>query len=360
MPQRSRWLAFAIICCAGCNLPSTLRTESWVRITDKLSAEVNVKGMQMQPKEAVRRVIVEGSASNRAVALIDIDGLLTNHNLTGAFSEGDNPVALLREKLKATESDPTVQAVVLRINSPGGGVTACDIMRQELLGFKQRSGLPVVACLMDLGTGGAYYVASAADEIVAHPTTVTGGVGVVINLYNLADVMGAGNIYAQSVKSGKHIDMGSLLGEVNKDSKALLQAMSDEFHQRFQHIVQQSRGQINVADATNFDGRVFTAHEALQRGFIDQIGYLDNAVAAAVGRNPAACVPGGNDSGKKISLVMYKRPTDPAFTPYAVTANVPLQSTLLPLSVPGLDRSRLPTFLYLWQPDPTIEALGGI
>jgi protease IV len=320
-------------------------------MTDRLAADVNVKGtMQSVPKEAMQRVLVEGCANGPSIALIDVDGLLVNHNLTGAFSEGDNPVSALREKLRAIEKDKSVKAVVLRINSPGGGVTASDIMHQEVIAFKKRSSLPVVACLMDLATGGAYYLATAADEIVAHPTTVTGGVGVVINLYNLSDVMGTGNIYSQSVKSGKYIDMGSLLDVINKDSKALLQSMTDEFHERFQHIACDSRSKIDKREATNFDGRVFTAHEAVERGFIDQIGYLDHAVEIASRR-------AGLSDG---SVVMYHRPNDTAHSMYAITPNIPLQSSILPLSVPGLDRSRLPTFLYLWQPDPTIEKIGGI
>jgi len=145
---------------------------------------------------------VDGEPCGAKIALVDVDGLLVNNNLVGPGSLGDNPVAAFREKLQAIAADREVAAVVVRINSPGGGVTATDLMWQELQAFRRRTGLPVVACLLDLGTGGAYYLATAADAIFAHPTTVTGGIGVIINIYNLQQTMAWVNAFNQSIKSG--------------------------------------------------------------------------------------------------------------------------------------------------------------
>src|SRR4051794_39264383 len=126
-------------------------------------------------------------ASSPAVAVIDVDGVLLNTNFSGLSSAGEIPVSLFRERLDAVACDQCVRAVVVRINSPGGGVTASDIMWHDLSAFRERTGLPVVACLMDVGAGGAYYLATAADQIVAHPTSVNGGIGVILNVYNLQD-----------------------------------------------------------------------------------------------------------------------------------------------------------------------------
>jgi protease-4 len=238
---------------------------------------------------------------------------------------------------------------VLRINSPGGGVAASDMMWHDLATFKQRRCVPVVACLMDLGTGGAYYLATAADHIVAHPTTVTGGMGVILNLYNLQDMMAQFNVIATPIRSGDHVDMGSPVRAMSPDSRKILQDMADEFHHRFETVVQQSRLAHDPRRSEDFDGRVFTAQQALDRGLIDQIGYLDDAISAAKAMAKL----------KSAQVVIYHRNSDRGRNAYATTPNVPLQSALLPLSVPGLDRSRLPTFLYLWQADPTLEKLGG-
>ncbi|MCS6851310.1 MAG: S49 family peptidase [Gemmataceae bacterium] len=284
------------------------------------------------------------------VAVIDVDGLLLNADLTGLYSLGENPVSLFREKLDAAAADPAVAAIVVRINSPGGGVTASDIMRRDLEVFRTRTGRPVVACLLDVGTGGAYYLATASDAILAHPTTITGGIGVILNLYNLREAMGYFNVRSQFIKSGPLIDMGSSAVNLSDEVRQLLQSIADEFHQRFRHTVIQGRPSVDPKEPTTFDGRVFTASQALERRLIDRIGYLDDAVQLA---RQLAQVPEG-------PVVVYRRRNDPAYSPYAITPNVPLQgSPMVPFSIPGLDRTRLPSFLYLWQPEATLEKLGG-
>src|SRR5205814_8036983 len=130
-----------------------------------------------------------------------------------------------------------VCAVVVRINSPGGGAAASDMMWRELYAFREKTGRPVVACLMDLGTSGAYYLATAADRILAHPLTVTGGVGVVLNLYNLRDFMSTFNIIYQSVKAGEHFEDASMTNALSPEAKDLLQKMADEFYDRFKAVV---------------------------------------------------------------------------------------------------------------------------
>lgn len=288
--------------------------------------------------------VIPGSDPCRKVALIDVDGLLLNRNLTGLLSAGENPVDVFREKLDLAAADPQICAVVLRINSPGGSATATDIMWRDLCVFRAKAGRPVVACLMDSGTGGAYYLACAADRIVAHPTTITGGIGVIFNLYDLQDTLATYNILSQSIKSGERIDMGSPVRQMTDESREILEQTAASLHQRFRNVVRQGRSLKIPDNAPIFDGRILTAQTALEHGLIDSIGYLDDAVAnaAAMGGCPDA------------QTVILRRRKDVARTPYAVTPNTPLQQDLLPLSLPGLDRSKLPAFLYLWQPDPTI------
>jgi protease-4 len=280
---------------------------------------------------------------------LDVDGLLLNADFTGLGSLGENPVALFRERLDAIGSDPCVAAVVVRINSPGGGVTATDIMWHDLQQFKRCTGVPVVACLMDLGTGGAYYLATAADQIIAHPTAVTGGIGVILNHYNLQDAMAQFNVVGAPIKAGKNIDLGTPIAPLGDEQRKVLQAMADEFHERFKQVVTQGRPEVDPELKTNFDGRVFTAEQARERRLVDAIGYLDDAIEMARGLAHAPCP----------DIVFYHRANDPARSPYAITPNIPLQNSVIPLSLPGFDRTRLPSFLYLWQSEPTMEKAVG-
>src|SRR5262245_19485795 len=108
----------------------------------------------------------------KKVALIDVEGLIVNARSSGRFGSGENPVTLFRQRLDAAADDKNVVAVVLRINSTGGGVTASDMMYQDLVRFRRDTHKPVVACMMDVAASGGYYLAMGADRVYAHPTTV--------------------------------------------------------------------------------------------------------------------------------------------------------------------------------------------
>jgi protease IV len=339
-------LGFALAAAQGClSIPDPI----------KLQVDGDVSG-QIAPTEPQQPVSPSLLPYHRAnpkdslVAVVDVDGLLLDADASGLGSWGENPVSVFRERLDAIEANPRVRAVVLRIHSSGGSVTATDIMWHDLQNFRLRAHLPVVACLMDVATGGAYYLATASDSIVAQPTSVTGAIGCILNIYNLQDLMAQFNIAGIPVKSGKNIDLGTPIKALDPDGRKVLQAMADEFHHRFREVVTRSRPHVDSDLETTFDGRVFTASQALELGLIDEIGYLDDAVARA--RRLAGI-------SRNAEIVFYHRQGDPGLSPYSVTPNIPLQDKLLPVNVPGLNRSRLPSFLYLWEIDPTVEAING-
>jgi len=335
------WFLLVLVGLAGCKHPIQLCTNNKVAIEPPppvASTEpLYVMPLRSEPCAACR------------IAVVDVDGLLLNANMAGLYSHGENPVALFREKLDCIERDCRISAVVLRINSPGGGVTASDIMWHDLTAFKSRTHRPVVACLMDCGTGGSYYLATAADYIMAHPTAITGGMGVILNTYNLQDLMAQFNILGVPVKSGENTDLGTPVKRMSDQQRQILQQMADEYHARFQRIVQQARPQHPASATDDFDGRVFTAQQAQEKGLVDGIGYLDDAIESARQMS----------GGGPIEVVLLHRLLDKAHNPYAITPNVPIQNSIIPTSLPGLDRTRLPTFLYVWQPEPTVERASG-
>ena len=143
------------------------------------------------------------------IALIDVEGMIVNAPTGNLFTAGDNPVSLFRERLDAAAQDRRVKAVVLHINSPGGAVTASDVMYRELVNFREETGKPVVACLMDVAASGGYYLALGCDRIYAHPTTVTGSIGVIMNLYNAHGLLQFVGVKGEAIKSGRNKDLGS-------------------------------------------------------------------------------------------------------------------------------------------------------
>ena len=282
------------------------------------------------------------------VCVVDVDGLLVNKNLSGMGSFGENPVALFREKLDCIATDPSVAAIVLRINSTGGGVTAADMMSRDLAQIRAQSNVPIVACVMDVGAGGAYYLASGADAIVAHPTSLVGGIGVILNVYNMEDSMGQFGVVSIPIKSGDRIDIASPERMMEEDERDLLQGIADEFHQRFIDRVNSSRKHPIAKELA--DGRVITGEQALVAGLVDQVGYLDDAIVLA---RQLARLP------QDAPIVMLRRDNDRAYTLFDVTPNTPTMSSILPLKMPGIERSSLPTYLYLWQPEPSHITSSG-
>jgi protease-4 len=334
--------------CFGCAQPLRVDTHATVEGAGDITARL-APTPQLRPVTATGLPHHPQNPRAAKVAVVDVDGLLLNTDATGLGSWGENTVSVFRERLDAITCDPRVCAVVVRINTPGGSVTATDIMWRDLCAFKQHTGLPVIACLMDVAAGGGYYLATAADAIVAHPTSVTGGIGCILNVYNLQDLMAQFNILGTPIKAGGNIDLGSPIKSLSDDKRKILQEMADEFHARFREVVVKQRPGVDPNLATTFDGRVFTSGQARDLHLVDEIGYLDNAVARA---RSLAGVDYAN-------VIFYRRRDDPPLSLYSITPNVPLQKGIVPINIPGLDRSKLPCFLYLWQIEPSAEVAIG-
>jgi protease-4 len=340
----------------GCAQPLHVDTRSQVQAFADVNGNINgnIKA-ELSPTPRLRPVEASSLPHRKfdpnapIVAVVDVDGLLLNSDATGLGSWGENPVSAFRERLDAVECDHRVRAMVVRINSPGGSVTATDIIWRDLMAFKQRTCLPVVACMMDVSAGDGYYLATATDSIVAHPTSVTGGIGCILNVYNLEDLMAQFNILGVPIKSGANIDLGSPIKVLTDEKRKLLQDMADEFHARFRDVVLQRRPNVDPKIESTFDGRIFTASKAKELNLVDHIGYLDNAVATARSMAGVNCA----------NVVFYHRREDQALSQYSITPNTPLQKDIIPINVPGLDRSKLPCFLYLWQMEPTSEPRMG-
>jgi len=277
------------------------------------------------------------------VVIIDVDGLLMNQSERTFFGPGENPVSLFVEKFDRAQADSDVKAVVLRINSPGGSVTASDIMYNRVMQFRRNKGVPVVAMIADVGASGGYYIACGADTILAHPTSVTGSIGVIVQLVSFAELMEKFGIDAQAVTSGRFKDMGSPLKPLEKEDLALVQSMVDDFYERFVGVVQTGRPSLDKdAVRTLADGRVYTGQQARTAGLVDDLGYMTDAIAEAKKRSGAS----------RVKVVLYHRPLGFRPNAYAAadvpTPNATSQINLFNVSLPSLLELGRPQFLYLW------------
>ena len=292
--------------------------------------------------QTLREKIVQrdpGWISER-IALIEISGILMNAHEPGFFSEGEHPVSLFVEHLAAAAADSRVKAVVLRINSPGGTVTASDILYEEIRAFKKKTGKPVVAFFQDVAASGGYYLACAADEIIAQRTSVTGSIGVIMQMVDVSSTMSKLGISADAIKSGPYKDTGSPLREMRPEERMIFQGLVDNFYGQFVDVVCSGRPKLTREQVLNLaDGRVYVAEQALEAGLVDRIGSLQDAICVAKER-----------AGIKAALtVRYIRPM--SWTPniYAQSPAPPPSWTinLINVHVPFYWTKR-PTFMYIW------------
>jgi len=290
--------------------------------------------------QPLREQTVEGTGAGK-VLLMDLSGVISEEPLIslGAQAPRVSILARVREELKKAEDDDRIQALVVRINSPGGTATASDILYRELSAFKARKKIPVVAAIMDVGASGGYYVALAADTIVAHPTTVTGSIGVVMLTLNAEGLLQKVGIAPLAIKSGAKKDMGSPFRGLSDEERQIFQGVIDDLYGRFVSLIAKERRMPEDKVRVFADGRIYTARQAKELGLVDRVGYLEEAVEAA---KQAARL-------SEARVVMYHRPREYRSNIYSGTpVPEPIQPSLLQLSSlligPG------PRFLYLWWP----------
>jgi protease-4 len=275
------------------------------------------------------------------VAIIEVEGMLMNAKGGGLLQPTENHVSRFVQEFDRAAKDEAVKAVVLRVNSPGGTVTASDIMYQTVVRFRQQTHKPVVASLQDVAASGAYYVSCGSDTIIAHPTSIVGSIGVIFNAFSFAGTMEKIGAKSEAIKSGPLKDMGSPFRELDPQSRQVMQGLVDEYYHRFVSIVTTNRGlKDDEKVKLTTDGRVFSGEQAAQLGLVDRTGLLDDAIAEAKKR--------GNAPNAKV--VLYRRPFGYSGSIYAQNPTPQPQATVLELNVPGLN-DRLPTgFYYLWMP----------
>jgi protease-4 len=274
------------------------------------------------------------------VALVDLEGLIVDAERGRLLGGGENPVSTFTESLERAEKDRRVKGVLVRVNSPGGTVTASDMVYREILQFKERSGKPVVVLMGEVAASGGYYVSCAADEILAYPTTITGSIGVIIQTFNFTDGMHKIGIHADAITSGPNKAMGSPFQPMPAEQRALLQGIVDEFYANFLGVVETGRGKLTGAELRKWiaDGRVITGARAAEVGVVDGLGDLRSAFDAAKRRARI-------DAAR---LVKYHRPIEHVGSAYAA-APAGAQLNLFQLNLGDLPGTGT-GFYYLWDP----------
>jgi protease-4 len=230
-------------------------------------------GISSQDDGLVEKVLFEGAKSKK-IAILTIEGVID-----------DRQADWFRRQIERAEQDIRIQALMVRIVSPGGSVSSSDQIHYYISRFKERTGKPVLAFMQTIAASGGYYAAVACDEIMAEPTVITGSIGVIMNHLVIKDLLEQKlGINPVTLKSGPHKDWPSMFNETTDEEKQyLMDKILMPAYDRFVQLVAAGRSEVltETQVLSLADGSIFTAPEALDKKLIDEIGYLDDAVAKA-------------------------------------------------------------------------------
>ncbi|MCP4253366.1 MAG: signal peptide peptidase SppA [Candidatus Scalindua sp.] len=300
-----------------------------------------VKGALTTPveDESTRKLtetIIGGSGTDK-ILLIPLKGVITGQSAKRFLQETPSIVDSVKQQLEQAQNDNDIKAVILEINSPGGGITASDIIYKKVLEFKEETDKKVIVCMQDVAASGAYYISAAADKIISHPTTITGSIGVIMPLINIASLVEKYGIEDNSIKSGDMKSIGSPLKKMTDAERKILYDIVDEMYTRFVDIIAVGRN-MTIEDVKRLaDGRIYTGRQALENGLVDQLGYIDDAIILA--KN----IAGLNEA----KVIKYKRMFNLAEIFEGSMDNL-FGNRTIKFSLHASADNDFPGFMYLW------------
>ena len=205
----------------------------------------------------------EYTSSNANIGIVEIDGMILSSKK-------------IIQNIKTFRDKESIKAIILRIDSPGGGIGPSQEIYREII--KAKTDKKIITSMGSVAASGGYYIASATNGIIANPGTITGSIGVIMEYANIMEIAKKIGISPIVIKSGKYKDMGSPLRELQDSEKKILQDLVDELHIQFVNDVAKARN-IDVQTTTILaDGRIYTGEKALDLKLIDRLGNLDDAV----------------------------------------------------------------------------------
>lgn len=289
--------------------------------------------------DPLKEYLIEGDTEGK-VLMIPVFGIISDIPSKGMIFTQPSMVQDIVSQLQLAEKDPEIKAVLFKIDSPGGSVTASDILYHEIKSFKERTGVKVASVIMNVAASGGYYMALPSDLIVSHPTSMTGSVGVIFlqpKFYELMDKIGVG---VSANTSGENKDMGSPFRETTDAEEKIFQSLTDTLGKRFIDLVVAHRQVSPEALKDVASARIYLADEALALGLIDEIGYIDDAIF----RTKEIA-----DLDENSKVVVYRRveyPDDNLYNTQARTGS--MNSPLIDLGLPDTSFLNRAGFYYLW------------
>lgn len=210
-----------------------------------------------------------------AVAVVRVEGTILSGDNTNSSTDAVSGTVI--SQLEAAAADPTIKAIILRVDSPGGSVTGSAQIWEAISEMEK----PVVASMAGVAASGGYYVSAPADYIIARPDTLTGSLGVIMTLYDATELIEKAGIKVIDITSGENKAIGSLFAEMTPEQRQILEDLTTESYTEFVRVIAEGRNMSETDVLALADGRVYSGRQALENGLIDALGDFDQAVQKA-------------------------------------------------------------------------------
>ncbi|CAH0163189.1 signal peptide peptidase SppA [Peribacillus frigoritolerans] len=268
---------------------TTLFTADTENIIDELFAS----------ESAFYEEVIEGDDYTNVIAVFDVEGTIQDTGEASLLSSATYNHRAFMDKLKMAEENDDIKGIILRVNSPGGGVVESAEIHEKILDIKKVK-KPVYVSMGSMAASGGYYISAPADKIYASPETMTGSLGVIMHGYNYEKLAKKYGVEFETIKSGPHKDIMSPTREMTGEEREILQNMINNSYDQFVKVIADGRGMTEKEVREIADGRIYDGRQAKENHLIDDFGHLDDVIAAMktdIGKKDAQVIRYTDEAG---------------------------------------------------------------
>lgn len=273
-----RWLALGVaalllITSIGVNALSAMLSRDFTSVFEEMMATSG-------SNSAMEYVIEEGNLSKR-IAVLTVDGVIQDTGpASSLFATAGYNHQFFMDQLEMIKADDTVQGVVLKVNSPGGGVVESAHIYDKIMEIKEERNIPIYVSMGGMAASGGYYISAPADKIFVNRETMTGSIGVIFSALNYGEFAEKYGFEFTTIKTGPYKDMGSATRDMTEEEVAIFQEMANDSYETFVDVIEQGRGMTEAEVKKVADGRIMNGRQAIEAGLADDYGFAEDVIAA--------------------------------------------------------------------------------
>ncbi|MGN8646582.1 signal peptide peptidase SppA [Gracilibacillus sp. HCP3S3_G5_1] len=270
--NKKRWIALVVaaglfFASIGFQLLSSLATADFE----------NMLNFQ-DPNDNFNEKIVERGAGTNKIAVLHLNGVIQDTTPSTLINTNSYNHERFLAMLDKAGEDNRVNGIILRVNTPGGGIVESAEIHDKILEIQEQYQKPIYVSMGNTAASGGYYISAPADKIIAHNATLTGSIGVIMESFNFAEFADEHGIDFNTIKSGEYKDIMSMSRQMTDEERELLQTMIDEMYAEFVQVIVDGRGMSEDRVRELGDGRVYTGAQAQEVELVDELGSLDDTI----------------------------------------------------------------------------------